>query len=607
MPRRTGSAFLALALAALPGAARAAAELRAELDRDEISLQETAELVVRLVSDEAPAEVQLPASEAAYRVIPGGQSQQTQVTMGGAGLQFKHVRQYRLVIEPLRAGTLEIPGPVVVVGREKLTHPPLRLRVTDAPPKQRPGRQGPGEEEEDEPLPGRPGSLSWKGWERDLALRVRLDKKEAFVGEQVTAALEVVSPVPVVGLDAYRPPALDGFWSEDLRARQGERIERIGGVPMRVVLLRKLALFPARPGTVTIEPFELELRVQIASRDPLGLFPEVRQARRRSKALALRVKPLPPGAPPGFQPGNVGEWTLSREVAEASPAAGQPFAVKVTARGSGNLRGLALPPVPVLPGLRTFDPGLSDDPQPRGDRFGGSRTLETLVAVDRPGPFTLPALEWPTFDPATGRYQVARLPAVSLDVGPAAAVSRAPVADVAALASELRPLRTDGALGPRGAPAWRSPLFAAAVAAPPALVVALALWLRARGALAAGEGERRRRRAGREAKRRLREARRRMERGDEAGFHDEVARALHAYAGDRLGEPVAGLTRDGLLDRLARAGALGPGAALLARALEACDAGRFGGAARMPELLALAEEAISQLEETEWHPRGAAP
>ncbi len=608
MSTRTGSALpLALLVAALPATAAAApVELRAELDPAEITLGETVELLVRLSADEAPTEVQLPAGGADFRVLSRSQSQQTQVTMGGGGLVMKHLRLYRATLEPLRAGTLEIPGPTAVVGKERLTHPPLRLTVGDAPPSRpRPGRPAPDEEEEAAGPIDRPGSMSWKGWERDLGLRVRLDRREAFVGEQVTATLEVVSPVAVVGLDAYRPPSLDGFWAEDLRAKQAARVERIGGVPMRVVLLRKLALFPTRAGTLTIEPFELDLRVQIASRDPLGLFPEVRRAKRRSKPMPIRVKPLPPGAPPGFEAGNVGEWSLSREVGENAPAAGQPFAVKVVARGAGNLRALALPPLAALPGLRAFDPGVSDEPKPRGDRFGGSRTVETLVALERPGAFTFREVEWPWFDPRSGTYQVARLPELTVSAGPAAPVARAPAADVAALAGQLRPLRTEGTPEPRGSPAWKSPLFAAAVAAPPLLVAALALWLRARGALARGEGERRRRRAGRVAVRRLREARRRLEREDPSGFHDAVARALQSYAADRLGEPVAGLTREGLLSRLARAGAHGPGAGRLARALDACDAGRFGGTARMPELLALAEEALSQLEEAEWHPPGA--
>jgi hypothetical protein len=106
---------------------------------------------------------------------------------------------------------------------------------------------------------------------------------------------------------------------------------------------------------------------------------------------------------------------------------------------------------------------------------------------------------------------------------------------------------------------------------------------------------------------RLAAARRRMEAGDAEGFHAETARALFGYAADRLGRPVAGLTRQALAVELARAGAHGPAVGQFARTLEASDAGRFGGEQRLPELLASAEEAIARLEEAEWVPPGGAP
>jgi len=94
------------------------------------------------------------------------------------------------------------------------------------------------------------------------------------------------------------------------------------------------------------------------------------------------------------------------------------------------------------------------------------------------------------------------------------------------------------------------------------------------------------------------------EAGDAPGFHAALGRALLGYAADRLGRPVIGLTREALAAELARAGAGGPPVGLFSRALEACDAGAFGGAARLPELLARAEEAVARLEAVEWETPG---
>jgi hypothetical protein len=469
-----------------------------------------------------------------------------------------------------------------------------------------PGRAGAGAADDEawpDERPRPPGSASWKGWQRDLSLRLRLDRKEAFVGEQVTATLELVSPVKMVAWYALRPPAPDGFWSEDLAARVSDRIERIGGAPVRVYTLKKLALFPTRAGALTVEPAELDFRVEIASRDPSGPFPEVRSAQRRSRPVSLTVKPLPPGAPPGFEPGNVGEWSLVREAPEGRRPAGEAVVVRLLARGSGNLRALSLPR-PAAPGLRTFEPAVSDEVKPRGSRFGGTRTVETPVALEREGEVVLPAVEWPFFDPRTGRYERARLPELRLEAGPAAPPPPAPPG-AEALAAELRPLRSDGELAPRRPPAWQRPWFLGAAAAPPLLFLALALAGRLREGISRGEGARRRRGAAGLARRRLAAARR-LAAGDARAALDEVARALEGYAADRLGQPVAGLTREALAAALGRAGARGPAAGLLQRALEACDAGRFGGPAAAAELLARAEEAVARLEEAEWRTPGGA-
>jgi hypothetical protein len=423
---------------------------------------------VRLADADGTVEVQLPSDGPELRVLSRAESTQTQVTLGGAGLQMHRVRTWTLVLEPLRRGKVRVPGPSAVVGGTRLGTPDMVLEVSGTAPRPPPGRQG-----DDEPPP--PRSLDWN-WRRDLALRLVLDRREVFLGEQVTATLELVSPVEVLDWESYRPPGLDGFWSEDLGVKPSRRVDQVDGVPLRVYVLKKLALFPTRPGSHTVEPAELEVRVQIASRDPFGLLPEVRRARRQSRPVKLLVKPLPPGAPPGFEPGNVGDWSLSAELPEARPAAGQPFAVKVVARGAGNLRRLSLPRVEARPGLRVFEPSLSDEVAVKGNRFGGARTVETLVALEREGSVLLPAVAWPYFDPRSGRYLRAELPELRLEAGPAAPAPRPAAGDSVALAAELRPLRTDGRLEPRRAPGsappssrrWRSAIgFAGLAWAPP--------------------------------------------------------------------------------------------------------------------------------------------
>ena len=83
-----------------------------------------------------------------------------------------------------------------------------------------------------------------------------------------------------------------------------------------------------------------------------------------------------------------------------------------------------------------------------------------------------------------------------------------------------------------------------------------------------------------------------------------MERALIGYCADKLGRPAAGLTRDELARALAEAGAHPPALRALAAALDACDAGRFGGAVARQELLEIAGRAMAALEEAHWHVQG---
>ncbi|HEX9401630.1 MAG TPA: BatD family protein [Anaeromyxobacter sp.] len=444
--------------------------------------------------------------------------------------------------------------------------------------------------------PARAGDRAWHGWERDLRLELEVDRREVFLGEQVTAAVWLLSPLGLVDYSGYRPPLLDGFWAEELETprRLAWQVRRVGGVPLRAYLVQRLALFPTRAGDTVLGSFELDAAVRVGSDEPSESSADVRRVHRRSTPVALTVKPLPEGAPAGFVSVNVGSFALEASAAEPRVRAGELVAIRVSASGEGNLRALSLPPLPAIGDARAFEPTESEALRGKGTRLAGTRTRETVLVPEREGTLVVPPLAWPCFDPRSGRYEVLRTAEVRVEVLPSpAAEAPAPAADP--LAAALRPVRTDGRLGPRPAAPWRGTAFAAVGAVPPLLFGAFALAGAARRRARAAGPERRALRAGRTARRTLRAARRRLGAGNPAGALALAERALAGFASDRLGRPVGGLTRAALGAALSDARARPGGARALAAALDACDAARFGGGA--PDAaLALAEEALAALD-----------
>jgi hypothetical protein len=591
MPRRTGSALAAIGalLAALPAPARAEAWIELTAERNAVAMGETVDVEIRVEAETRPDEPTLEPAEA-FEVVSRAQSRETSFSLGGgAGVRLRQVVVTRLALAPRREGTVRLTAVTGVKGVRR-SSAPVEIRVLPAGAAPPAPSSPPG-------LASR-GAPAFRGWEKDLALEVQLDRREAWLGEQVIASIWLFAPLGVAAYDRVDPPRWDGFWVEELETPRTLRYEvrKVNGIPTRAYLIQRVALFPTRAGDLRIPAAEVDVAVRLGG-SPLDPFADVQRVRRRSAPLTLKVRPLPPGAPDGFRSVNVGRFAL--EVAAVPPraVAGQAVAVRVTASGDGNVRALALPGLPGIAGARAFEPTTSEQVAPARGRVAGSRTVETMLVPARAGELLVPALAWPWFDPRKGRFEIARTAALRIPIDPGAPeAAPAPAPDPL---EALRPIRADLDLAPAGRPApWRGPLLALALLVPPAVFAGLVLRdrLRRRTPSAA----RREHAAARAAGRAIAAARRRLEAGDPAGALAAAERALLGYAADRLGLPVFGLTRAELLAALEAKGAHPPARHALAAALEASDAARFGGGGAAAPVLELAERAVAALGEAGW-------
>jgi hypothetical protein len=517
---------------------------------------------------------------------------------------------FQFGLRPRRAGDLTIPPVEVVAGEARGETQPLTVKVLPpGSPTSQPARPGP-------PamgfpgFPGMPGgggppnggsSRAWHGWERDLQLTVEVDKAEVFLGEQVTASIWVLSPVGVAETGNYKPPAYDGFWTEQLELPKEptQQMRKKDGLTLRAYLLQRVALFPTRSGPLELGAHSIDLLVRVASDDPFYPFGDVQRVSRRSQPVAITVKPLPPGAPAGFDQVNVATATLAASLSQKSTAVGQPVTLRLVAEGEGNVKAWSLPPFPAIAGARAFAPTSSDQLKARGVKFAGSRTMETVLVPEAAGTLVVPPLAWATFDPKAGAWRELKTPELRLEVTGGASSAAGPAPAVNTLFPGLRPIRPAGPLA-RATPDGTSWPLWAFLLGPMAAFLALTGVDRFRESRLAGGGARRVRIAGKVARQRLAGASRLLPGAEGAPFFDEVERALIGYCTDKLGRPAAGLTREELAGALTEAGAHPAALRALAAALDACDAGRFGGAVARDELLALAERAMAALEEAHW-------
>ncbi|HYO69412.1 MAG TPA: BatD family protein [Archangium sp.] len=625
--RRTGSghaalAALALLLVAMP--AWASIEFYQTADRTEVGTEDVFQLTVVVVDPPDNAQVQTPSPED-FEVLSSSQSTQRSIEMSGGGPPvIQTVRKHVLLMRANRPGSLTIPPAVLTAGGRTWRTEPIKMTARRGhvePPRSQASRQPPdpfrnfpapfggmqdpfADNEDAEPDDQRQQEdVRIPRGDSDLFLRATIDKKQVYVGEQVTLSLYIYSRVDLSSVDAVTMPKLEGFWSEDVESPTQLTGEQrvVNGIPYRTYLLRRRALFPVKSGTLAVTAAEADITT--------GFLFAGHRVHRVSNALDVQVKPLPPGGPKGMSSAQVGQWDLSLEVSQTRVELGQPVTVKVILEGAGNVKNVTPPRLEAPPALKVYDPTTTDKVIPDKWRIQGRRVQEYLVMAQRTGTFTLPALEFPYFDPRTGRYEVARTEPVELTVEPGAGgVSSAPVAtspmhvtDAAAeqknvlTANGLRPLRYQARFEEPAAAVWQRPFFVPVLLSPLGLMFALGLVGLVRGRISNPDESSRNRQRAKAARKRLAEAEKLRE-GSSSAFYGEVEKAVLNFLEARLRAPVGGLTRDALDAKLAEAGVDAERRQRVRFVLESCDAGRFAPGAEPAARERILDDAAAVME-----------
>lgn len=493
---------------------------------------------------------------------------------------------------PSGPGTAVVPSLAVVVDGRVFRTEPIRFEVISS----RGGAQRP---------PDRGGTATGEE-QADVFIRSKLERDEVWVGEPVGLTISLYSTARVSSPRWLEQPEFANFWVDDVDTDpDGERYrERVGGRVMDVYPLERHVLSSPTPGTYEIEPWVLQLQVLAARQDLFDLLGRGQRQTivRKTEPLTLRVKPLPAGAPDGFD-GAVGRFDVSAELDRSQARVNDAVALRLTVRGEGSLRSVDPPPLAAPPELQVYDPKLIDSSQSTRAGIETSKTWEWILVPLAPGDIRVPEVSFPYFDPASGRYEVARAGGELLTVqrGTDGDDRRVAGGGVTLMRRDLefiKPLR--GALRTHTTRVHERPLFVVALTAPLALVPLLVVVGRRRSRLLQDRGLIRARRARGLARKRLHAARSHLESSDSTEFHEEVARALVEYVADRFDRSATGLTYDVADELLASVGVEADLRRRFRGALETCDFARFvpssGKTERREDILQTAESLVDELE-----------
>jgi len=237
-----------------------------------------------------------------------------------------------------------------------------------------------------------------------IFVAVDADRSRAFAGEEVVVTWTLYNATNVQQYSMVDVPKLDDFWTEEVRVANTEPVDtRLGGMVVQKLVIRRAALFPLRSGTLTVPPMTVAAAVLRRSRTP-NVFGEyegtVTEVRRRSPAVTIESRPIPPGPPVDV----VGDVDI--QCSTPMQKNGGPVVIEVAVKGRANLRGIEPPRFaqPIDGTLQVGDARLAVDSS--HDDATMTRSWRYLLFPSRSGFMTIPPLVLRTLTSAGERREL---------------------------------------------------------------------------------------------------------------------------------------------------------------------------------------------------------
>jgi hypothetical protein len=448
--------FLFLAATGLISPRARAATFTASLDRDTITLGDTATLSLTFEGSQ-PKSLTAP-----------NKSFSQNIDFNSGQISSTVIISYPVTSQ--QPGEFTIPALTADVNGQQLSTLPLKLTVlkADAPP-----------------------AAAIDSGDEIAFMKLSLPDKKVYVGQMLTAQLQVCWRDDAQNFGNFQltgTPA-DGFTIDKMAQGQGRRTQ-IGNriytvVPFTVVLTA------VKSGTLSIGPFIASATYMVPSSNGQGGDPFFRQFfnQGEQKPVTLATEtvttqsvPLPAENVPANFNGAVGDYQLTATVGPTNLTVGDPVTVRVRISGRGDLGSVTLPDQTALHDFKIFPPTSKVE---NSDHLGmeDTKTFEEIVTPQNADVHEWPRFSFSFFNPDDGKYHTLAEPAVPLVVKAAAAT---PMPTLAATQNpvpenqtpqDILPIKENlGTLSQNNLPLVAQPVFLATQALPVLAFLAAFIW-----------------------------------------------------------------------------------------------------------------------------------
>lgn len=499
-----------------------------------------------------------------------------------------------------KAGNVSVPAVSVICDGKKLTAQSTSFTILP-PDKNAPSQGGSGVDVNDYTTQTPTKKIS----PDDLFVRVSLSKSSAYEQEAIIATVKVYTKYNISSFRATQQPTFEGFLSEELEVPDDVAQEHYNGQNYTTAVLKRCLIFPQKTGKLTINSGTYEVTVVQYELVSNGFFqtrrPVEQQLLTRSNTASVNVQPLPEPRPASFN-GAVGSFTATASMSPTELRTNEAASYVLTISGTGNIKQLKSPELDLPAGIDQYTPKTDIDARFNGSTLSGTYKVTYTLVPQQPGNFEIPASEFSYFDLASKQYKTIPLDGFKIKVAQGASTSVA--TEQTAISKgmtdilHIRPSDTANQAREHSftfRKGWYALLYILTVIS---FIIVIFVY-RQQLKLNADIVSRKRARANKEARKRLSEARKKMDSGDWDGFHEALNGALWGYLSNKLGIPASGLVRDNIAEQLQAFGAQPETIADIINILDECEMARFTPSHDNAEMAGLYEKAASAIRQIE--------
>jgi hypothetical protein len=393
----------------------------------------------------------------------------------------------------------------------------------------------------------------------DLYIKITSSKTKVHREEHLIATIKLYTKVSIVNFGNFKLPTFDGFITEEIYAPNTIEWSRenINGEIYNTGILRKYILFPQKTGKITILPTELEIAYREATnKRSRSMFDEffgnVDSESRNviSNSVVINIADLPGNKPFNFS-GAVGHFKLVASVDNLSAKTNEAVNLKVKISGNGNLKYISAPKIDFPSDFDVYDPKVNDNIKYSESGALGFKNFEYLMIPRHAGDFTIPAFKFSYFDTETNQYKTQKTDPFNIKVSKSDGDTTLTVSaaftkeDLRFLGQDIRFIKTNNVKLQKTNQflfGSRTYYFAYIFSS----LLFFLIFLSRKKKMKENENVMhvKNKKANKFAKKRLNKASGFMKRDLKEDFYEELVKAMWGYLSDKLGIPVAKLSKD---------------------------------------------------------------